>query len=51
VSSINSITYLNIQGVPRVKVNISGFNSRYDAESKRYLHVGPILNGSGVMSF
>jgi hypothetical protein len=31
--------YVNIQGVPGVKVNISGFNSRADAESKTsYTH-------------
>ena len=41
-----------IQGVPEVKVTTTGFNSRADSESKTtYTHVGPIRNGSGVMSF
>jgi hypothetical protein len=39
------------QGVPGVKVNNSGFNSRADAESKSYIHMCPIRNGSGVTSF
>ena len=29
----------------------SGFNSRADSESKTHIHMGPIHNGSGVMSF
>jgi hypothetical protein len=37
-----------IQGVPGVKVNILGFNSRADAES---IHMGPICNSSGVVRF
>jgi hypothetical protein len=49
--SINSKTYVNIQDVLGVKVNISGYNSRSDAESKSHIHVGPICNGAGVMSF
>jgi hypothetical protein len=41
-----------IQVVPGVKAPTSGFNSRVDCESKTsYTHMGPIRNGSGVMSF
>ena len=43
--------YIYIQGVPGVKVTTSGFNSRADSESKSHIHMRPIRNGSGVMSF
>jgi len=39
-----------MQGVPAVKVTTSGFNSRADSESKSHIHMGPVHNGSGVMS-
>jgi hypothetical protein len=42
---------VHIQNVPGVKITTSGFNSRADSESKRHTHMGPIRNGSGVMSF
>ena len=42
---------MHIQGVPGVKVNTSGFDSRADAESKHHIHVGPVHKGSGVTSF
>ena len=41
-----------IQSIPGVKFTTSGFNSRADSESKMsYTHMGPIRDGSGVMSF
>jgi len=39
------------QSVSGVKVTTSGFNSRADSKSKSHIHMGPICNGSGVMSF
>jgi len=46
-----NVTCQCIQGVPGVMIRISGFNSKADSESKRHIHMGPILNGSGVLSF
>jgi hypothetical protein len=40
-----------IQSIPGVKVTTSGFNSRAHSESKSHIHMGPIRNGSEVMSF
>jgi len=45
------LLYFHIQGVPGVKVTTSGFNSRADSELKSLIHIGPIRNGSGVLSF
>ena len=43
---------VEIQSVSGVKATNLGFNSRADSETKMsYTHMGPIRNGSGVMSF
>jgi hypothetical protein len=39
------------QGVPGIKINTLGFNSRVDAESKTSYTRGSNSQGSGVMSF
>ena len=46
-----TLLFKYIQGVPGVKVTTSGFNSGAGSESKSHIHMGPIRNGSGVMSF
>jgi len=50
LNEANYILILNT-GCPRSYGHYLVFNSRADSESKSHTHMGPIRNGSGVMSF
>ena len=50
-SELQQMFVLHYTGVPGFMFTTSRFNSRADSELKSHIHMGPIRNGSGVMSF